>query len=49
MIKSSLSRERGMSSRKLSRDLWLLIAFGAFRTISDLFLGTFFVSFLMNR
>lgn len=38
-----------MSSRKLSRDLWLLIVFGAFRTISDLFLGTFFVSFLMHQ
>lgn len=37
-----------MSSKRLSRDLRLLILFGACRTISDLFLGTFFVSFLMH-
>ena len=37
-----------MSHQKMSRDLWLLIVFGAFRTISDLFMGTFFVSFIMH-
>lgn len=37
-----------MISKKLTRDLRLLIAFGAFRTISDLFLGAFFISFIMH-
>lgn len=37
-----------MSQQKMSRDLWLLIIFGAFRTISDLFMGTFFVSYIMH-
>lgn len=37
-----------MPQQKISRDLWLLIVFGAFRTISDLFMGTFFVSFIMH-
>lgn len=37
-----------MFQQKMSRDLWLLIVFGAFRTISDLFMGTFFVSYIMH-
>jgi len=36
------------SPQKLSRDLRLMILFGALRTISDLFLNTFFVSFIMQ-
>ncbi|MCM1294084.1 MAG: MFS transporter [Muribaculaceae bacterium] len=34
--------------KKLLRDLHLMVAFAAFRNISDLFLGTFFVSFVMH-
>ncbi|MBQ8255933.1 MAG: MFS transporter [Alphaproteobacteria bacterium] len=37
-----------MTSKKLTRDLYLLIAFGVFRTITDLFLGAFFISFIMH-
>ena len=36
------------SSKKLTRDLYLLIAFDAFRAVSDLFLGAFFVAFVMQ-
>lgn len=38
-----------MSSPKLSRDLKLLLTFSAFRNITDLFLGTFLISFLMQN
>lgn len=34
--------------KKLVRDLHLMVGFSALRTISDLFLGTFFVSFVMQ-
>ena len=37
-----------MSAPKLSRDLRLLIVFSALRNITDLFLGTFLVSFIMH-
>ena len=37
-----------MLPHRLSRDLRLLITFGAFRTVSDLFLGAFFISFIMH-
>ena len=37
-----------MSLQKLSRDLRLLIVFSALRNITDLFLGTFLVSFIMH-
>ncbi len=33
---------------KLSRDGWLLIIAAALRTISDLFFGAFFISYIMN-
>lgn len=38
-----------MSAPKLSRDLKLLIVFSALRNITDLFLGTFLISFLMQN
>ena len=37
-----------MTTPKLSRDLRLLIIFSALRNITDLFLGTFLVSFIMH-
>ncbi len=37
-----------MVGQKLSRDFKLLITFSALRNISDLFLGTFLVSFIMH-
>lgn len=37
-----------MAGQKLSRDFKLLITFSALRNISDLFLGTFLVSFIMH-
>lgn len=37
-----------MTTPKLSRDLRLLIIFSALRNISDLFLGTFLISFIMH-
>lgn len=37
-----------MSAPKLSRDLRLLIVFSALRNITDLFLGTFLISFIMH-
>lgn len=37
-----------MTTPKLSRDLRLLIIFSALRNITDLFLGTFLVSFIMR-
>lgn len=37
-----------MATQKLSRDLRLLIVFSALRNITDLFLGTFLVSFIMH-
>ena len=38
-----------MSSPRLSRDLRLLLTFSALRNITDLFLGTFLLSFLMQN
>ena len=38
-----------MSSQKLSRDLRLLLIFSALRNVTDLFLGTFLISFLMQN
>lgn len=38
-----------MSSPKLSRDLKLLVVFSALRNVTDLFLGTFLISFLMQN
>ena len=37
-----------MSSQKLSRDLRLLLVFSALRNVTDLFLGTFLISFIMR-
>lgn len=37
-----------MSSPKLSRDLKLLVVFSALRNVTDLFLGTFLISFIMQ-
>ena len=37
-----------MSSQKLSRDLRLLIVFSSLRNVTDLFLGTFLISFIMS-
>ena len=37
-----------MATPKLSRDLRLLIVFSALRNITDLFLGTFLISFIMH-
>ncbi|MBE6459510.1 MAG: MFS transporter [Alphaproteobacteria bacterium] len=37
-----------MSSPKLSRDLRLLLVFSALRNVTDLFLGTFLISFIMR-
>lgn len=37
-----------MPSSKLSRDSWLLITLTAFRTVTELFLGTFLISFIMQ-
>ncbi|MBE6456653.1 MAG: MFS transporter [Alphaproteobacteria bacterium] len=37
-----------MATQNLSRDLRLLIVFSALRNITDLFLGTFLVSFIMH-
>lgn len=37
-----------MSSQTLSRDLKLLIVFSSLRNVSDLFLGTFLISFIMS-
>ena len=48
MFKYSREKFLSMSSNKLSRDLWLLIIFGALRTVSDLFMGAFFISFVMH-
>lgn len=37
-----------MSDKKLTRDLKLMIVFSSLRKISDLFLGTFLISFIMQ-
>lgn len=50
MVSLSDKREKylPMNKTKLSRDLKLLLSLFAFRDVSDLFLGTFFVSFIMH-
>lgn len=37
-----------MLSQKMSRDLKLLVVFSALRNVTDLFLGTFLISFIMS-
>lgn len=48
LFASFFSQENVPMTRKISRDLKLMISFSALRNISDLFLGTFFVSFIMH-
>ena len=40
--------EREMTITKLTRDIKLLLVFSAMRNITDLFLGTFLISFIMH-
>ncbi|MBR2011797.1 MAG: hypothetical protein IKA08_00830 [Alphaproteobacteria bacterium] len=42
------SRDSFMSKPRLTRDLRLLVVFSALRNITDLFLGTFLISFIMQ-